>query len=104
MIIYELGEPTLWFDTMKMVDGIKIQRAKKKTMDIERSRKRIELKHKKNKEESQRKRERDKLLDIINRVMLWAILIIILVGGGIALLFYAKLSFAEYLIFDVFKE
>ena len=95
MIIYELGEPSLWFDTMKMVDAIKLQRQKERTKDAlieqERIHTAIDLKRKKDREESQRRRNRDQLLEIINKVVIWTIAI--LIGGATTIgLFYYMLG------------
>ena len=101
MIIYELGEPSLWFDTMKMVDAIKLQRQKEKTKDAlieqERIHTAIDLKKKKDREESQRRRNRDQLLEIINKVVIWTIAI--LIGGATTIgLFYYMLGKASALV------
>jgi hypothetical protein len=101
MIIYELGEPSLWFDTMKMVDAIKLQRQKERTKDAlieqERIHTAIDLKRKKDREESQRRRNRDQLLEIINKVVIWTIAI--LIGGATTIgLFYYMLGKASALV------
>jgi hypothetical protein len=101
MIIYELGEPSLWFDTMKMVDAIKLQRQKEKTKDAlieqERIHTAIDLKRKKDREESQKRRNRDQLLEIINKVVIWTIAI--LIGGATTIgLFYYMLGKASALV------
>ena len=95
MVIYELGEPEIWFSAQRMFDSIRADQQKKKTMNIEQQRLKTEAKLKKDKELRAKQKEKQQLFDLIQKTIFWILAIISGAGIVLGLITYSIFAFSE---------